>query len=358
MAANPIVTGVDCDISLMTDVVMKWDMFASETGLYRIEGCDGASPKLHVSKGQAIRFHQSDDSNWYHPVGFAYEPGGAHNDCGDGSGECPELGGEDGGSTLQYNVDGAPVVDDESGFGLDAYEPLFFYPFGDWKEMAAGFTVDLVVPDVTSYYYFCHIHAKMSAEIVVIDATAAAPSPTRHGDFFVPPPVISDFDNDCGTVAVSEYVHHDSCAGKHFLCGDNLDSTFNQCMEAIDCKMHHQMAVKTDTDKKMTFFRQMIPHHVNAVNMAKILFKEGDLTEGDDEIKQLLTDIINTQNHQIQTMEGYLQESMMGSGHDTHCYDSGAEPDKCPPGCMHSSMNRRLLFASAPCAGVPGCVMA
>jgi hypothetical protein len=61
-------------------------MFASETGLYTVEGCTGASPKLSLNAGQSYHFIQTDASNWYHPVGFAYEPGGAHNDCGDGSG--------------------------------------------------------------------------------------------------------------------------------------------------------------------------------------------------------------------------------------------------------------------------------
>ena len=59
----------------------------------------------------------------YHPVGFSYIAGGAHTECKDGDGglgECPELGGEEPSTTIQYYVDGVAVTDDESGFGLDA----------------------------------------------------------------------------------------------------------------------------------------------------------------------------------------------------------------------------------------------
>merc|ERR1712226_130119 len=93
--------------------------------------------------------------------------------AGDGSeGECPELGGEDAGSTLQYYVDDAAQTKDESGFGLDAYEPLFFNSQDWWGEHA--FKVTLTIPADASYstvYYFCHVHAGMSAEIRVVGSS-------------------------------------------------------------------------------------------------------------------------------------------------------------------------------------------
>ena len=76
--------------------------------------------------------------------------GGAHNTCAcpedDADcpediaveGECPELGGEDPMSTIQYITKGVAETEDESGFGLDAYEPFFFYPFGDWLAGCGG----------------------------------------------------------------------------------------------------------------------------------------------------------------------------------------------------------------------------
>ena len=67
----------------------------------------------------------------YHPVGFSYIAGGAHAECKDENGEvgeCPELGGEDPSSTIQYYVDDVAVTDDESGFGLDACVLYRLYP--------------------------------------------------------------------------------------------------------------------------------------------------------------------------------------------------------------------------------------
>merc|ERR1712086_84217 len=100
--------------------------------------------------------------------------GGAHTSCKDTAGkagECPELGGEAAGTTIQYYVDGVAVTSDESGFGLDAYEPLFFNSQKWWKAKntpaSKAYKVTLTVPADATYtkiYYFCHIHAGMSAE--------------------------------------------------------------------------------------------------------------------------------------------------------------------------------------------------
>ena len=143
----------------------------------------------------------------YHPVGFAYIAGGAHTSCkskDDGVGgylddECPELGAEDGGSTLSYHVDGEiaqvhhssyaqycttqtyadagkPVTNDASTFGLDAYEPLFFNS-QDWWAKQKPFQVALTVPadaPYTKIYYFCHVHAHVSAEIEIYGSTATS----------------------------------------------------------------------------------------------------------------------------------------------------------------------------------------
>ena len=57
---------------------MKMNFFASETGYYEFEGHTGPSPEITVKIGETVTFDQTDPSNWYHPVGFAYEPDGAH----------------------------------------------------------------------------------------------------------------------------------------------------------------------------------------------------------------------------------------------------------------------------------------
>ena len=125
VALGSIMSGMECTPS-GTTLSTKWDPYASEWGAYTIDGCTGVNPKLMLNAGTTYTFDQSDASNWYHPIGFAYIAGGAHMQCKQDAagtlGECPELGGETPSTTIQYMVDGAAVTSDESGYGLDAYE--------------------------------------------------------------------------------------------------------------------------------------------------------------------------------------------------------------------------------------------
>jgi len=72
------------------------------------------------------------------------------------------------------------------------------------------------------------------------------------------------------------------CQGKQYICeGDtsynDASAKFNTCLKAVDCKMEHQMRVTPHlTSRIATFMHQMIPHHENAVNMAKTLLKDGE----------------------------------------------------------------------------------
>jgi hypothetical protein len=53
-----------------------------------------------------------------------------------------------------------------------------------------------------------------------------------------------------------------------------------------DCQMHQEMAVETSPNRWATFIRQMIPHHQNAVAMAKLILKQSTFEEdgeGDSE---------------------------------------------------------------------------
>jgi hypothetical protein len=102
-------------------------------------------------------------------------------------------------------------------------------------------------------------------------------------------------------------------------------------MRAIDCAMHVEMRVENVMDPTTTFMHQMIPHHKNAVRMAKILLKhhksaikcgtkyngrmlaaincfDDDSTEATPVIS-MLWNIINTQNSQITFMRAWLQDN-------------------------------------------------
>merc|ERR1740139_1461030 len=103
---------------------MKIDMYASETGYYTIDTLGRKpSPDVYVNIGESYIFDQSDPSNWYHPVGFAYVPDGAHGTTWGGDEE-DEV---ESGDALQYLIDGAATTCKDVGeTGLDCYEPEFF----------------------------------------------------------------------------------------------------------------------------------------------------------------------------------------------------------------------------------------
>ena len=378
-------------------ISMKWNAYASEWGAYTIDGCTGVNPKLMLTAGITYTFDQSDGTNWYHPVGFAYIAGGAHTECKqDQAGtldECPELGGEAGGTTtIQYYVDDVAETTDESGFGLDAYEPLFFNSQDNWAEQA--FKVTLTIPGDASYtkiYYFCHIHAGMSAEIDITGSTAA--TKTELNAFYLGGETeatalaiftkiqadhqkpVSAHDEACGTYDIYAPGSKSSCSNSHFLCGSGAGGAFETCLADIDCKMHHDMAIQVEAgaSKFATFARQMIPHHQNAVSMAKSLLKfhtaadYGKVGDPDDDdmamAVALAHEIINAQNHQIQYMAGWLDSNPhLVKESDNMCYeqppgaactgtggkDECAAGTHCSCGGRHPHHSRHLLFASTP----------
>merc|ERR1712176_1464244 len=282
------------------NICMSVDLFASETGYYNLdrgdfEDTEGSSPTITVKIGQTITFDQTDVSNWYHPVGFAYAPDGAHGDDW-GADENPEVEGK---GELLYKIDGeatdCPYAGDT---GLDCYEPEFFYPLSEWA--AKGGVL----------YYFCHIHSKMSGKIQIVKEDGE-PIDSDSDELDLYDPIEhKDFDATCGTTAVTDHAKGGSKdCGVKFFPGDHT-TQYEQCLQAIDCQMSWDMYVETakHDDKIVSFMQQMIPHHQNAVNMAKLLLKHADQSDLDDVegLEGILRDIINTQNFQIHQFRNYL----------------------------------------------------
>jgi hypothetical protein len=296
---------------------MSLDFFASETGYYNLDRGDfedtqGSSPDIHVKIGQTITFDQTHPTNWYHPVGFAYRPDGAHGDDW-GADENDEV---EGFGELLYKINGEPTTCEVAGdTGLDCYEPEFFHPLGDWK--GNKYTADLAITDSVAaaskggvIYYFCHIHSKMSGKIIIQNADGSDySSSTEEQQLYVP--VARDaHDVKCGTTGTSSYADGGdmSCAIDFF--GGNHDTEFEQCLQSIDCQMHKEMMYETSVDEEsdiVTFMQQMIPHHENAVNMAKLLLKQdsGAISEVED-LTDLLYGIINVQNYQVSHSRPFL----------------------------------------------------
>jgi uncharacterized protein (DUF305 family) len=140
------------------------------------------------------------------------------------------------------------------------------------------------------------------------------------------------FDQACGTWGLNDFqLPNDQCP-ERFVCRSDDQSTpeftrnsgnqsstiegFARCIDAMDCHMMAQMTTGASTNSEAALFvHQMVPHHQNAVNMAKALLKTqtlicDDLTDEvapDCVLERVLRSIIVDQNHQIQLMRGFLE---------------------------------------------------
>jgi hypothetical protein len=348
---------------------MSLDVFASETGYYTFAGQSGSSPDIHVTIGETYIFDQSDPTNWYHPVGFAYEPDGAHGSTWGGD----ELDEVEGAGELLYKIDGAATSCPDAGAtGLDCYEPEFFYPRADWKEKTytAELTITQDVADRSHggvLYYFCHIHSKMSGKLVIHNTDGSRYTPTANPTELplYSPVVRESIDFTCGTTGVTPYTYGQAMAcDVSFLCGD-LDTVtnplFGQCLQGVDCAMNKGMfgeSTPNHISPLVTFMEQMIPHHLNAINMAKMLMKiDPDAVAATDDLEGILWEIVNVQNYQVHQFRNYLEASTGFAGRiapGEACKDD----DMCANGyeclCAQSCHSggrraRSLLFAQVPC---------
>jgi uncharacterized protein (DUF305 family) len=128
------------------------------------------------------------------------------------------------------------------------------------------------------------------------------------------------FDQSCGTYGLDAFQLPNPVCPDKFVCGvedqDEELQSFADCIDAMDCHMLSGMTTGVmASDEAALFIHQMVPHHQNAVNMAKTLLKSGkvvcaDLADEDSQdcvLERILREIINGQNHQIQLMNGYLE---------------------------------------------------
>jgi len=316
-------------------------------GEFEVEGCSGTSPVLAFKKGETYTLVQHDITNWMHPLGLAYYPDGAHGfqqfeevpeleyptpdtcdeeqfSCNPGPGvkQAPLYGIDDTYETFDDWNNGVTG-------GLDVYEPAFKVPQDQWQEHKYSVKISVPVESKTKeFFYFCHIHSGMSGLIQVTNPAEDANTLVQKFDPRQYYMQADKFDTSCGTSEVSQYHTNKEkyCPGQNFLC-EHQNKKFSSCMEAIGCKMNYEMRVEEDSNPLVVFMDQMIPHHVNAVNMAKIALKHANEAVGyDDEdldVPALLRDIINKQNEQIQEMENWLKKYR-----DTKTVPKYCEPPK------------------------------
>jgi len=144
----------------------------------------------------------------------------------------------------------------------------------------------------------------------------------------------------CGTTDAADYSRYGDyegfCGDQIFFCYD-VASTFNDCMEAVDCHMNAEMRV-TYIDPVTTFMHQMIPHHQNAVNMAKTTWVAVDgasLETTEPDTFYLLSSIIHTQNYQIGLMKDWLEEYGMPADNFCALPEEPVVPDEPTAECVN-----------------------
>ncbi|KAL3809732.1 hypothetical protein ACHAXA_003882 [Cyclostephanos tholiformis] len=276
---------------------VKLAIFESDLGAWYFEECgkDNLYPVIGVEIGASTVFVQEDITNWYHPLGFAYFVDGAHVDK-------PEVEEE----YLTYRLDAEDI-------GLDGYEPLFLHSPTEWIEYGT-FSVELNFPKDydQDLFYFCHVHYSMSGRIKLLkNGTPVNKADSPVIPYSHPPP--SEYDRSCGTYGLSPFQLPNTECPKTFVC--DKQSKFAECLNTMNCYMMVGMTTYSSEGDNALFLHQMIPHHINAVNMAKALFKADvlncpDLLKNTDDCKlsTILWDIIGNQNLQIQTMYQLLAE--------------------------------------------------
>jgi hypothetical protein len=283
--------------------------------------------------GVTYTFSQADRSNFYHPMGFSYFADGAHAELDElepgipppGSGSSCDEGmtcpapmyflGDTYLGTYSNIAEVLAPTKDEDNFGLDDYEPLFFRPITEWSDygdfsLMLRFDEDSFKGDI---FYFCHIHELMTGRIKLLKdgvPIQETDSPEIPYTYDTPGP----FDMKCGTFGLDAWqLPNDQCFDR-FVCDvpddDPSLQQFSDCIDAMDCSMLSGMTTGISSGSATALFiHQMVPHHQNAVNMAKALLHTqtlscDDLTDESDDcvMETILREIINGQNFQIQTM--------------------------------------------------------
>eukprot|EP00592_Proboscia_alata_P007435 CAMPEP_0194358064 /NCGR_PEP_ID=MMETSP0174-20130528/5410_1 /TAXON_ID=216777 /ORGANISM="Proboscia alata, Strain PI-D3" /LENGTH=822 /DNA_ID=CAMNT_0039128291 /DNA_START=277 /DNA_END=2743 /DNA_ORIENTATION=+ len=254
-----------------------------------------------------------------------------------------------------------PVSEYQTHTGSQTYITEFAYPLDEWLKhsYSVAFRLNDETPLSQDLFYYCHLHQGMSGRIklLVLDDTDADADPTQMevnkkvGTTFVPAlaqdvPMAavgysesisvssmerksnqqSTFDEQCGTFDLQPFrLPHKECP-ERFVCDndeedeDGIGNQFAECVDAMNCAMTVGMTNNAPRSKGKDgvialFNRQMIPHHVNSVNMAKSLLKTNvlndcDLTQAPEStsctLQKMALEIINTQVSQIQLMERML----------------------------------------------------
>lgn len=98
---------------------------------------------------------------------------------------------------------------------------------------------------------------------------------------------------------------HGSGHSSHGQQGTKGDQSVSSlAFNAVNEKMHRDMAIEFSGDADVDFVRGMIPHHQGAVDMAKIVMTFGK----DPEVRKLAGEIVKSQEAEIAFMREWLKK--------------------------------------------------
>jgi Domain of unknown function (DUF305) len=203
---------------------------------------------------------------------------------------------------------------------------------------------DFVRSDIDScvWNFLFKIHQYMTGRIKLLHNDVPIQSESNLPEIPYEYDVPSSFDEACGSFALADFQLPNPQCPEKFICDaqDSEISHFATCVEAQNCHMFMGMTTGVSAKSEAALFlHQMIPHHENAVNMAKTLLMHGDLqcdefnAENPDCVMyQIGLSIICNQNFQIQKMRGLLHNFGFPDTDDCVVPVSGSVGGSAKPG--------------------------
>lgn len=268
----------------------------SKAGALKFVECgDIAHPTLGLELFVEYTFEQYDASNHHHPLSFAYSDEGDLLGPSKTSATNKECAKDLACQTPLYFLNDNYLGDNDHDFGIESYESEFELPRATWIDNG-DYDVRLMLDEDVDLVYLSRTDAVGRVTIVSGDRPLnLTKSPQRE----ISQEIHSNLDHECGTTGLDDEV---SCA----LCG-NQTTTLAKCLNAVDCSIRPtRSSFDVGENPAVSFAHQVIPHHLAAINMAKVLLKHSGEALPED-VVGVAWDMINIQTIFIDTMQSYLK---------------------------------------------------